>query len=103
PPDLALEVDVTHGSLRRLPIYAALKVPEVWRLKSDVLTFHLLGADGKYATATHSKALPQVTPADLLGFVKQARQGGDLNPVIGQFRTWIRQRLAAGGGSSPNP
>jgi Uma2 family endonuclease len=103
PPDLALEVDVTHGSLQRLPIFAALKVPEVWRLKSDVLIFHVLGADGRYATATHSKAFPQVTPADLLGFVKQARQAGDSNPVVGQFRTWIRQRLAASGGPLPNP
>jgi len=103
PPDLALEVDVTHGSLRRLPIYAALKIPEVWCFKSDVLTFHVLGVDGKYAKATHSKAFPFVTPADLLPFLKQAIQAGNVNAVVSQFRIWIRQRLAAGGSAVPNP
>src|ERR1700674_3812031 len=33
PPDLAIEVDVTRSSLDRMDIYAALKVPEVWRLQ----------------------------------------------------------------------
>ena len=31
PPDLAIEVDDTHDSQGKLPIYAALRVPEVWR------------------------------------------------------------------------
>src|SRR6266852_3756938 len=39
PPDLAIEVDVTRSSLDRFGIYAALKVPEVWRLDGDVLAF----------------------------------------------------------------
>ncbi len=32
PPDLAIEIDVSHSSLDHLAIYAALRVPEVWRL-----------------------------------------------------------------------
>jgi Uma2 family endonuclease len=103
PPDLAIEVDVTHGSLDRLAIYAALGVPEVWRLKNDVLTFHVLGADGTYASATHSLAFPQVSPSDLLGFLQQARQTADANAVIRQFRAWIQQRQAAGSGPSTAP
>src|SRR5436190_13235061 len=31
PPDLAVEIDVTNSSLKKLSIYAALSVPEVWR------------------------------------------------------------------------
>ena len=32
PPDLAIEVDITHSSLDRMAIYAKLRVPEVkWR------------------------------------------------------------------------
>lgn len=31
PPDLVLEIDITSKSLDRLPIYAWLGVPEVWR------------------------------------------------------------------------
>src|SRR5438132_8079316 len=55
PPDLAIEVDVTRSSLDRLSIYAALLVPEVWRLQGDTLTFHVLGADGKYAMSDRSR------------------------------------------------
>src|SRR5436190_2473960 len=65
PPDLAVEVDVTHSSMNRLGIYAALGVPEVWRLDGDSLTFHVLGADGAYAAAGASKSFPLVEPAIL--------------------------------------
>ena len=32
PPDLAIEVDVTNTSLPRMPVFARIGVPEVWRL-----------------------------------------------------------------------
>src|SRR5262249_21121601 len=92
PPDLALEVDVTHSSMDRLAIYAALQVPEVWRLDGDVLTFHVLNDQGVYESAATSRSFPQATPADLLGFLQLGRQAGDENVVIRQFRDWVRQR-----------
>jgi Uma2 family endonuclease len=99
PPDLAIEVDVTHSSLDRFAIYAALKVPELWRLDGDTLTFHVLEEDGTYTIADRSRAFPQVAPADLFGFLQQARQAGDENVVIRQFREWIRQRRSVDGGA----
>jgi Uma2 family endonuclease len=92
PPDLAVEVDVTHSSLDRLAIYAALGVPEVWRLDGNNLDFHVLGSDGVYTAATSSKAFSFLTPADLFRFLDQARQAGDENEVERQFRHWIRQQ-----------
>ena len=47
PPDLAIEVDVTSSSLNRMGIYAALAVPEVWRLDGPALTFHVPGPGGR--------------------------------------------------------
>ncbi len=38
-PDLVLEVDITNPSDRRLPIYALLAVPEVWRYDGYSLEF----------------------------------------------------------------
>ena len=38
PPDLVIEVDVTHSSVPRMPIYAALGVPEVWRLAEGAVS-----------------------------------------------------------------
>jgi Uma2 family endonuclease len=92
PPDLAIEVDVTRSSLNRLSIYAPLGVPEVWRLDGDTLTFYVLGPGPAYQTATASQSFPLVTPADLLGFLQLARQSGDNNVVVAQFRAWIRQK-----------
>jgi Uma2 family endonuclease len=93
PPDLAIEVDVTSSSLDRMAIYAALGVPEVWRLDGSSLTFQVLAA-GSYTVVTHSRSFPLVTPADLMGFVAlRATQG---EAAAGhQFRAWVRQQLAA--------
>jgi Uma2 family endonuclease len=94
PPDLAIEVDVTHSSLDHLRIYAALRVPEVWRLDSDNLSFHVLGADGTYQSAATSRAFPMVAPGDLMPFIQEARKTSDENEVVRRFREWIRQRIA---------
>src|SRR5207244_4328204 len=67
PPDLALEVDISYSTLDRMAIYAALRVPEVWRYDGAVVSFHVLGPDGAYAAVASSKAMPQVTTADLAG------------------------------------
>ncbi len=98
PPDLAIEVDVSRSSLDRLGIYAALRVPEVWRLEGDMLTFHVLGERRTYHSSDRSRSFPLVAPADLLGFVQQARQASDQNSITRQFRDWIRQRRAASPG-----
>jgi Uma2 family endonuclease len=102
-PDLAIEVDVTHSSLDRLGIYAALGVPEVWRLDGDALTFHVHGPGPAYQSAAASRSFPLVSPADLLGFLQQARQAGNENLVVGQFRAWIRQQHAAPGTPPASP
>jgi Uma2 family endonuclease len=96
PPDLAIEVDVTHSSLDRLAIYAALGVPEVWRLEKDELLFHVLNPDGNYSAAERSQAFPIVKPGDLMRFVQQALAAGDQNPVVREFRAWIHRQRGAG-------
>src|SRR5947199_653123 len=37
PPDLALEIDISHSSMDRMAIYAALRVPEVWTWDGESL------------------------------------------------------------------
>jgi hypothetical protein len=63
------------------------------------LTFHVLGADSKYAAAAASLSFPQIAPGDLLPFLQQARAAGDQNAVLAQFRLWLQQRL--GSASTP--
>jgi Uma2 family endonuclease len=95
-PDLAMEVDVTSSSLDRLAIYAALGVPEVWRLESGALTFQVLGPGSAYAVAAQSRSFPGLTPADLLRFLALLASEDEVS-VTRQFRAWVRQQLGAPG------
>jgi Uma2 family endonuclease len=95
PPDLALEVDISYSTLDRMTIYAALRVPEVWRYDGRTLEFWILGADGRYAAAARSKAMPQVASADLMGLLA-LRGTMDENALFRQFQTWAVQRVGAG-------
>jgi Uma2 family endonuclease len=101
PPDLALEIDVTHSSLNRLAIYAALRVPEVWRLESQRIVCYLLGTDGHYSASTSSRAFPGLDPAELSPFLAMRRQM-DQNAIVRQFRAWVCQRFVSGR-SAGNP
>jgi Uma2 family endonuclease len=101
PPDLALEVDVSDSSLDRLAIYAALGVPEVWRLEGQTLTCHLLGSDGRYAVSSTSRAFPGLVVADLARFLTLRGQM-DENAIVRELRAWVRQ-LRGAGGSGPGP
>jgi Uma2 family endonuclease len=52
PPDLALEIDVTHGSVSKLPIYAELGVPEVWHY-DEMCIMQARGGYGKKSGSVH--------------------------------------------------
>ena len=59
PPDLVIEVDITRSSLDKLPIYAALGVPEVWRYTDGEVEIYSLTADA-YTGADTSRVLPGI-------------------------------------------
>lgn len=91
PPDLAIEVDITRSSLDRMSIYAALGVPEVWRVASEGLTFNILES-GVYQVRPRSLSFPQLASADLIAFLAQLGQTGTAALIV-QFRDWIRKVL----------
>jgi Uma2 family endonuclease len=89
-PDLVIEVDPKWQGIPRLPIYAALGVPEVWRVsKAGVLSFHVLQPDEKYAVVSVSAALPPLTSADIQPHLDLRDQIDD-NAVVRGFRAWVR-------------
>ena len=98
PPDLVIEVDVTHRSIKRLPIYARLGVPEVWRLAADRLAF--LRLDGrKYEPTLRSINIPEVTPADLMTFLADLRPVADEAAVMARFQEWAARLPRPAGGT----
>jgi Uma2 family endonuclease len=90
PPDLVVEIDVTRGSVPRMPIYAALGVPEVWRIRRGDLSFQALQPDGEYAETPVSLTLPPLTPANLTRFLDLRGQQEE-NALVRQFRAWVRK------------
>jgi Uma2 family endonuclease len=100
PPDLVVEVDVTSSSLNRMSIYAALRVPEVWRFDGRAMTFHELQANGKYSPIPRSNAFPIVASSDLEAFLALMDQLDETN-VIRQFRAWVRQKISGSGSAQP--
>ena len=56
PPDLLIEIDVTNDSMDKLPLYAALGVPEVWRYE-EALEIWVFEA-GRYVRQNNSAAIP---------------------------------------------
>jgi Uma2 family endonuclease len=91
PPDLAIEIDVTSSSIDRLSIYAALGVPEIWRLSTGGIAFYIL-VSGSYQIRPNSLSFPQLASVDLHPFLAQWGQNDDTT-IVRQFREWVKQQL----------
>jgi Uma2 family endonuclease len=76
PPDLAVEIDITSPSLRRIPIYRDLGIPEIWRFDGNTVMFLGLVA-GEYQEISVSVALPIVTAGILQDWLAQATTMGE--------------------------
>lgn len=88
PPDLVVEIDVTHPSLDKMPIYAAAGVPEVWRYEGRALRILRLEGGG-YAEALASDAFPRLTAEVLARFVEESRTMTRLE-WLRRVRAWAR-------------
>jgi len=86
-PDLAIEVDRTNSSLPKLPIYAALGIPEVWRLEGLAFAFYVLQKDGTFAKAKASKAFPKVKAVEFSKFFF-GTDWNDVNDLMDAAREW---------------
>lgn len=94
-PDLALEVDITHSSLNRMGIYAALKVPELWRFDGHTLRVYILQPDGQSALSDRSAAFPFLPLAEIVRFL-QLSDTMDETSLVRSFRAWVQSQIAAG-------
>lgn len=59
PPELIVEVDITHGSLSKFPILAAIGVEEIWRFDGEDVFFYRLENED-YKQVAESVCLPRV-------------------------------------------
>ncbi len=90
-PDLAVEIDISPSKIDRPGIYAALEVPELWRLRRQTVSIEQLGQDGAYAPAAASRFL-HVQPEDITRWViveySRSRVAWEQ-----RLREWVRAEL----------
>ena|ERR1700677_1631349 len=91
PPDLAVEVDVSRSSLNRLPIYAAFKIPELWRFDGERLRVYQL-YKGKYRQKKQSLAFPFLPLEKFAKFIRESAEQ-DETSLLRSFVQWIRSEI----------
>jgi Uma2 family endonuclease len=75
PPDIVVEVDLSTDSGAKLPIYAAMGVPEIWFYNGRRAKILELGPSG-YVERQESKTLPLTTVAVLEHFLDLSKTHG---------------------------
>lgn len=88
PPELVIEVDVTHPSVDKFPIYARLGVPEIWWFDGQQMKFYQL-ADSAYDEVSHSPRFPFLAATDLPEFLWQGNDE-DITEMVRAFREWVK-------------
>ena len=91
-PDLAIEIDITSGSLDKFPIYAALGVEEIWRYDGQVLRFYGLNKNREiYEEMSKSIAFPKLDIALIPQWLEQRLIIGE-TAVLKQVRKWVKEQ-----------
>lgn len=93
PPDLVVEIDITNPSIRKLPLFAAFGIPEVWRFDGQEMEILIL-EEGDYRKSATGQALPRVTAETISGFLHESFKIGRLE-WIKKVRAWAQQVRAS--------
>ncbi|WNZ24650.1 Uma2 family endonuclease [Leptolyngbya sp. NK1-12] len=98
PPDLLVEVALTRSQIEKLPIYASMGIPEVWRyvttagddmLKGKLSIYQL--QDDDYVEQSRSMAFPFLPAARILEFMEQS-DSMSLAAALRLLRAWVQER-----------
>ena len=92
PPDLGIEIEVSRSMLDRIGIYAALRIPEIWRFDGEKLRVLILGANGKYREKETSKAFPFLPMKDIERFLLDT-EAENHTALMRSFHEWVRATL----------
>jgi Uma2 family endonuclease len=90
PPDLIVEVDITHTDINKLALYASMGVPEFWRYNGRVWRIYQLESgteSDSYVEVDASPTFPMVPKEMLYEFLNQA----NLDEVAAE--QWLRRAV----------
>ncbi len=89
PPDLVVEVDITHTDIAKNQVYASLGVAEFWRFNGRVWRIYQL-QDGVYGEVEVSPTFPQIPKVQLYRFLELAKED-EIEAVQALRHWWNRQ------------
>ena len=90
PPDLVVEVDITHTDIAKNQFYAKLKVPEFWRFNGKVWRIYQL-QEQVYVEVDVSPTFSQVPKERLYTFLEQAKE--DEIDAVRDLRSWWQSQI----------
>jgi Uma2 family endonuclease len=88
PPDLAVEIDISHTSIGEFHIYAGLGVKELQRFDGEKVEFYRLEGD-RYTEISTSDAFPFLSSHDLPKIIRLGETKG-INAMRMEFRKWVK-------------
>jgi Uma2 family endonuclease len=93
PPDVVLEMEMSRSARDKLPLFASMGIPELWRCDGQRVSVLILEQD-HYRESPGSQALPVLTSADLTRFLTESRTM--LSPDWFQaVSDWAREQRAS--------
>lgn len=95
PPDLVVEVDITHTDIAKNRFYASLGVPEFWRFNGKVWRIYQL-QEQVYVEVEASPTFPQVPKQQLYAFLAEAKE--DEIAAVRSLRAWWENNSGSGVG-----
>ena len=90
PPDLVVEVDITHTDIDKNQLYARLGVPEFWRYDGKELQIFQL-QEREYEEVRISPTFTNVPKDIFYEFLQRCQQEGEV-PANRALRIWVRTR-----------
>ena len=72
-PELVIEIDITHPSLNKFPIFAGLGISEVWRYHRQALTIFKLEGE-TYLVQEASEIFPGLTSTGLTRLIAESQE-----------------------------
>ena len=91
-PDLVLEVEISRSVVRRMPVYKALGVPEIWRVVKGKVEIHRRDRTGTYKKSARSGAFKFLRAEDINASLSQM-DSVDENTLIRGFLARARERF----------
>lgn len=89
PPDLVVEVDLTHTDINKLNLYASMGIAEFWRYQNQI--WHIYQLQGQqYIEVEHSRTFPILEKTKFYQFLEQC----NIDEVVAEktFRSWIHKQ-----------